>query len=357
MPTKLVSANRKKGWKDIQSKTKRNRKTKLALIILGLVVGLLLISWIIRFTQSLFSPWNLQVHAERSYIWDGNFNINLLVRSDHVYLVSYNPKTEKIFVINIPDETFIEIPGGFGKWQIRSVYELGQSKKDLGGDFLLKQTLTTLFAIPIDGFLDFNAMKPQKGAVEIVDAIRKNTFSGFSFLSSLKTDLTPLELIKLQWGTGAVRFDKIREFDLLKLNVLEQESLLDGTVVFNPDLIRLDNALTELSDPTIIAENKTIAVLNATDEPQLAQKWARLITNLGGNVIITSNAKVRLKNTQVLGQESLTLKRLRQIFGPDCSNQKVSSKVKYDTISLQDEDVVLSRAQINVLIGEDYINR
>lgn len=321
-------------WKEIQSKTKRNKKTKLALIVLGLGVSLLLLSWTIRFTQGLFSPWKLQASQQRNYIWNGDFNINLLVRSGHIYLISYNPKAGKILVVNIPDETFVEVPGGFGKWQIRSVYELG-------GDFLLKQTLTALFAVPIDGFLDFNTMKPQKSAIEIVETIRENTFSGFNFLSSLKTDLTPWELMRLQWGIGAVRFDKIKELDLVKLNVLNRENLLDGTVVFNPDPVKLDGVLSDLADPAIIAENKTISVLNATGEPQLAQKWARLITNLGGNVIITGNAQNRLEKTQILGEESLTLKRLRQIFG-------VSGK-----ISQQDEDVAFSRAQINLLLGED----
>ena len=162
-------------------------------------------------------------------------------------------------------------------------------------------------------------------------------------MSSLKTDLTLLELLRLKIGLSSVRFDKVKELDLDKLSVLDKESLPDGTSVYTADPIRLDSILSDLADPVIISEHKTIAVLNATNQPQLAGKWARLITNLGGNVIITANAGEKLRKTKVQGLQSATLRRLKQIFG---SGDKISS---------QDENTISSRAQINLLLGEDRL--
>lgn len=329
----------KKGWKDIQSKAKQNRRTKLALFILALVAGMLIISWAIQLTGRLFSP--LGALQQRNYIWNGEFNINLLLRTSHISLLSYNPKEEKVTIINVPDELFLDVPFGFGKWQLRAVYELGQSQKGVGGDRLLKDTLTSFFAVPIDGFLDFSSLQRAKSASEIVESLRRNPFSGLNLLSSLKTDLTVWELLRLKTSLSSVRFDKVKELDLTALGVLEQGNLPDGTGVLTTDPIKLDSVLSDLVDPVIVSEHKTIAVFNATERGQLAGKWARLITNLGGNVIITNNARERLEKTKVVGEKSLTLKRIQQILGD------------YDTISPSNEDVVSSRAQINVFIGED----
>ncbi|MDD5147222.1 MAG: LytR C-terminal domain-containing protein [Candidatus Daviesbacteria bacterium] len=332
---------RKKGWKDVQSRTKQNRRTKLAIFVLALVAGMLILSWAIQFTQRLFSPLGT-VNQQRNYVWNGEFNINLLVRTSHTALLSYNPKEEKITIIKAPDELFLDVPFGFGKWQLRAIYELGQTQKEMGGDRLLKETLTSFFAVPIDGFLDFSSLQPSKSASEIVEILKKNPFSGLNLLSSLKTDLTVWELLRLKVSLSNVRFDKVKELDLISLGVLERENLPDGTGVLTTDPIKLDSVLSDFIDPAIVSEHKTIAVFNATDKVQLAGKWARLITNLGGNVIITNNARERLKKTAAQGEESLTLKRIRQIF---C-----------DTIN-SSEDVISSRAQIDLFIGEDYLNK
>lgn len=347
MPAKSISTKgrsaRHNSWKDVQSKARIKRRSKIAIGILAFIIGFLILSWAVEFSQNLFQPWN-RSSIQRKYIWNGEFNINLLIRTSSVALLSYNPATERIILIDIPQETFLEVPFGFGMWQLRAVYGLGEAQKDLGGNRLLVDTLTSFFAVPVDGFLDFSAI-PQKSPAEIVEVLRKDPVSGFNLLSNLKTDLTLWELLKLKLSLSSVRFDKIKQVNLLNLNVLDQEKLPDGTPVLTADVIRLDSVLSDLVDPVISAEHKTIAVFNATDHPQLAGKWARLITNLGGNVIITANAKTRLKTTQITGEQSLTLKRIRQIFG---SGGKISSL---------DEDLTFSRAQINLFVGEDFFDR
>lgn len=344
MPTKHLSTKTgNKGWKDVQSKTRRSKRTKLALAVLGLVAGILVFSWVVRFTQTLFSPWKA-ASTHKSYTWNGEFNINLLLRTPHVSILTYNPKEEKLTLINIPDETFLEVPHGFGSWQLRSIYDLGESQNGVGGHQLLVDTMTDFLAVPIDGFLDLSGLQPQKSAAGIIEEIRQNPFSGANLLPILKTNLTIWELLKLKMGISSVRFDKVKELDLEKLDVLDRSSLPDGTPIFTGDPIKLDSILSGLADPAIAAEHKSIAVFNATEQPQLASKWARLITNLGGNVIITSNSDEKINKTQVTGVPSATLKRLRQIFGVIDKNK-------------DSRQVSSSRAQINLLLGQDYANR
>ncbi len=339
MPSK--SARKKSGWKDIQSKAKTKRRNKLALTVLVLIVILLIVSSLVQFGRSLFSPWK-RIDSSRSYVWNGEFNINLVIRASSISLLSYNPKEEKITIINIPDETYLEAPGGFGSWQLRSIY-------GLGGDKLLKDSLTSFLGAPIDGILDFGPPFNQKDAIALLDILRKNPLSGFNLLSKLKTDLTLWELVKLKLALSSVRFDKIKQLDLDKLNVLDKSMMNDGTPVFIADPVKLDSILTDLADPTIVSEHKSIAVFNGTTKGQLAQKWARLITNLGGNVIITSNTS-NIKKTAVYGEKSQTLKRLRQILNLDCQNNQ-----KCDKLVPESEELESSRAQINLLLGEDAL--
>ncbi|MBI3103416.1 LytR C-terminal domain-containing protein [Candidatus Daviesbacteria bacterium] len=340
MPAKTAP---KKGWKDIQSKNRIKKRTRLALIVLGIVLGIIIIGWIVKFTQTLFSPWKF-APAEKSYIWNGEFNINVLIKSKDMALLSYNPTDKTMTVIRIPDEVQLEVWGGFGKWQARAIYGLGQLQKMGDGNKLLKRSVGDFFGLPIEGFLQFEGQLADKSSQDLTDTLRSK-FLGLDLLSNLKTDLTLWELIRLKFGLASVRFDKVKYLDLASLGVLDKDFLADGTAIYTFDPVKIDAVSSKLSDPKIISEHKTIAVFNSTDYPLIAQKAARMIANLGGNVIITGNSEKKLKETEVFGEESKTLKRLLQIF----NHQRDSKLEPFSSRVL--------RAQINVMLGEDFFNR
>jgi len=327
------------GWKKVQSKRKTRNKTRLGFIVLGFIASLIVFSQIFNFTKTLLSPWRISA-AQRNYSWNGQFNINLLFRSKGIALVSYNPTDQKIVVVDVPDQTYLSTSGGFGDWQLRSLF-------GLGGDKLLKDTLSQFFGQPIDGFLDFSGPYKSKSAKEIIDLIKSSPTGPINILSHLKTDLTLMELVRLKLGLGAVRFDKLTQIDLENTNALTKDHLLDGTEILTADPNILDTVLVDLSDPKLKNEHKTIALFNATDKPLFAQKWARLITNIGGYVIITSNAKNKVDKTIVAGEKSDTLKRLQQIFNYTCSSANC------DKILATDEDIATSRGQINIKLAPD----
>ncbi len=333
MPSKTA---RKKGWKDAQTKRQNTQKTKLAIMVLGLIFTLLLLAQAVKFTQLLFNPWKDPKAIKRTVFWNGEFNINILLKSKGLSLVSYSPQNKNITIVDIPNTTYLEAAHGFGKWQVGSIY-------GLGGSNLLKDSLVNFFAVPIEGLLDFSDKYSQIESEELVSEIRKDPFSVINILPFLKTDLTPFELVRLKMGLSSVRFDKIKHLNLEKSDSLEKERLADGTEVEVADTIKLDSAL-GLKDPIIQSEHKNVAVFNSTSHPGLAQKAARIIANLGADVIITSNGETQLKTTLVLGEKSKTLDKLKQVF-------KAS-----DIIDKSNKDLVSSRAQINVFLGEDFFN-
>ncbi len=126
----------------------------------------------------------------------------------------------------------------------------------------------------------------------------------------------------------------------MNLGLLTEDKLPDGTKIFLADPVKVDSALSSFAEPKLLKEHQSIAIFNATNQPQLAQKAARTIQNIGGNVIITGNSDQILKHCRVFGEQSKTLKRLLQIFNCD----------RIDP--LKD-----SRAQINLFLGEDFYQR
>lgn len=326
-----------RGWKEIQERKQANKKTRWALTILAIICGLLIFGNAVKFIKTIFNPWQ-QIASKRNYLWQGDFNINLLIKAKNISLLSYSPQNQKIIVFDIPANAYLEVPKGFGNWEVRSII-------DLGGDGLLKETLVNFLGLPIDGFLQLTDKYSKVETLALVEQLRKSPFALISMLHNLKTDLSLFELIRLEMGWSSVRFDKIKQIDLEKASLFERGRLADGTQVLSPDTIRLDSALSELSDPIIQSEHKTIAIFNSTSHPLLALKAARLVTNLGGDVIITSNSQNKYKQTQIVGEKSKTLKRLKQIFAAD------------DKIDPSQEGLVSSRAQINIFLGEDYFNQ
>lgn len=308
------------------------RKTKLAIFALAILSGLLIIGNLVKFVQAIFTPWQAGLTVRKN-LWNGEFNINVLIKAKELSLLAYSPQKEEVTVLDIPDQTFLQA-GSFGSWQVRSVY-------NLGGGQLLKSTITDFFGLPIDGYLDFSE-KFQMDSDILISEIRKDPFFIFASLPHLKTDLTPFELLKLKMEISSVRFDKIQRISLENLDVLQKERLADGTEVFVADPVKLDSQFSNMIDPKLQSEHKTIAIFNSTSHPGLAQKAARIITNIGGNVIIITNSQNQLKFTKVIGEKSKTLDRLKQIFH------------KNDTIEAQAEDQTSSRAEINIFLGEDY---
>lgn len=336
MPT---NQNKKSGWKVVQNKNKVKKKTKLALIVLGIIMLVIFAGNLVRFTQTLFSPWKLYPVYAKGYIWNGEFNINLVVKKNFsVYVVSYNPKEKKLILLNIPETVLVEVPGGFGKWQLRSVYNLGESDKKGDGLAFLKQAVSTLLGIPVDGFLETENLD---------ELLQRNLFISFIQIPSIKTDLTLWELIKFKIGASQVRFDKVERLDLLQ--VLDKGNLADGTQIYIADPVKVDSISASFADPVIKSEHKTIAIFNATEKGGLAQIASRIISNMGGNVIIVSNASQIQDASFVSGEESVTLERMKQLFNLNCK----ANREECDKIKSKDEDYE-SRAQINIILGKDF---
>lgn len=303
------------------SKSAKN-KVKLAFLLLIVIALFLTSGTLINFTKTLFTP--LSFEEGKRELWDGSTQLNLVLKTQQISLLSFDPSEQSIKVVTIPGETYVELPGGFGSWQVTSVYDLGQGEKPVRGAYFLKTALSNYLGLPIDSFIAADLNSPE----EAVALFRNQPTHLLSKLPTLKTDLTPVELIRLLLGFKGVRFDKITYYNL--------DENVDSFVSRN------------LFDSKLSQTQVSVAVFNGTQHPGKAKEAARLISNLGGHVIIQNNFELdNIKHSFLFPKSNdYASQRLGKIFTSDCSEEKICDKLK---------DELYSRAQVNIVVGEDFI--
>lgn len=324
-----------------------NKKTsKLAIGISALVVLVCLI--ILSKTISLISGLNQPFAPDSTAIskqifWDGRGVINTAIMADHTYILSFNPYQKSLLLLKIPDETYVSVPFNFGKWNLGSVYKLGQSENPPIGAMLFKKTLEKNLSLPISSYiLD---QKVNTSFEKKLTSLRQNPVENINFLGQIKTDLSLLEYIKLFWALRSVRFDRVKILDLGDSDFTSWIILRDGSRVISIDQDELDDYMQKyFADSKIKDEGLSIGIYNTTDHPGLAETAARFIKNMGGRVVFTANSKSRLDQTMIIGDKSYTYNILTQIF---ISQKLLSLSSSLDT----------SRADINIFLGEDYFMR
>ncbi|MBI3486355.1 LCP family protein [Candidatus Daviesbacteria bacterium] len=324
--------------------------TKLAFLALGLILGVLILGKIVNFFEGLSKPFSQDILTKRSYVWDGSFAISIAFKGSSIWVLNYDPEEKKAIVLKIPEETYMDLPRGYGSWRVGSIYQLGQEEIKSIGSELLKESLAKLLGLPIDGFITLDQASNQD-LDKIILSLRSNPLALINFIRNIRTDLTPLETVSLLRELAKVRSDKLVALNLEESNITKSKLLPDSSRVLGVDTVNLDLFIRDkMSDQKISQENLEVAIFNATTHPGLALDVARVVTNLGSNAIIVSNSEDILQKSIVTSENnrnSLTFKRLSQIFAPDCFKKPCQAS---------DPKIKNSRAQINIVLGEDYYN-
>lgn len=334
-----------KRGKKIVSSTQKKSSIKLAILAISLLILIILTGKIFQLISSISSPLSGSLYTLKNYNWDGKSAINLAVLKDNIYLLNFDPRKEKAVILNVPGNTFIDVPKSFGFWQLESIYQLGQAENKPIGGLLLKLSLSKLLGIPIDGIIFFRDSK--RGLSEEIASFSSNPISSILFLQSIESDLSPIELYNFYLGLSNVRSDKLTNLDLGQTNITYSKLLPDASRVLGIDIINLDKFVRDnMADSKILDEGISISVFNATSHPGIGGEAARMITNIGGDVIFIGNSDVFLTKSQVyFKSESVTATKLAKIFAPECLKAPCQPS---------DPKISASRANINVVLGEDF---
>lgn len=343
--TKLRSKPKpKKPWKNFsKSSAKTGQRIKLGLAVLGILLLLVGIGKLLRLVESLGNPYSSESPvALKNHLWEGDTPFNVVVKSDQVYLLTFNPTSKQVLALIIPPDTYINLPFNFGKWPVRSIYNLGQTENPPVGAKLLTRTLSLNLGVPVDGYMLMQQDKAKAQILDLISQIRSNPFVSLSLLRSSHTDLAPSEYLQLWQKLAGVRFDKIKVIDLSRAEIFDKASLRDGTSIWLVNPAKIDQLLApNLQDDKIADEGFSVGIYNTTGVNGLAVYASRLVSNLGGRVIFTANSDLALPNSAVLGRESYTKLRLTELFVENNRYPKLPD----------------SRADVTIFLGKDFADK
>jgi hypothetical protein len=334
-------------------------KIFLGVAVLLFLVVLILIGKLFGFLGSINEPYSKD--SQKFNSWNGESPLNLVVKADDLYLLSYQPKSKSLTILKFPGGIYIDTPYDFGKWPVGSIYDLGQAEKPPMGVKLLKDSLGDAFNLVPDGYIILGESSP--GFLEVVDNERKDLIPGIDLLSKSKTDLNILEYLKVWWTIKNVRSDKLKIINLEKSDLTEWLFLPDGSRVITLDPIKMSQFEEgRFEDINIKDEVLSIGIMNATDFPGLAEKAAKIITNLGGRVIFTTNAPEKSGKSMILAKKSYSSEYLSDLLRLSCpvpKNANLLQKIPFfglnkpDFCALEDNNFDISRADIIIILGED----
>ena len=252
------------------------------------------------------------------------YRTNIILLSKPLTVISLEPKRNLIF-LRLPDNLYLEVPPDLGKYRLSSVYRLGGLEGR--GEELLKAALEDYLAVPIDGW------------------VKAPDFS--LFLTKRETNFSKLNLIKIWWSMKRLRIDKIKSIDLDQTNVLKKEVLADGSEVWDTEFFRLDSLVKKyFSDSRMEKEGIKVEIRNGTKHLGLANKLARLITNLGGSVVAIGNSSIK--------HQASSIKYKKKSLGKSYTLRKLE---KILAVKAELEMTEESRADLLIVVGEDYFKR
>lgn len=160
---------------------------------------------------------------------------------------------------------------------------------------VLHKPVGQLLGIPVDGQITTMSQDRGKTVSSHLESVILHTNKDSS-------DLTLFDAIRLYFFAKGVQ----------SRNVVMHELFLPQ------DTNVLDNVAASLfSDETIASEKVSVGIINSTDVTGLGNRLARVIANIGGNVVSVSSADENRKKTSIAyyGEKSYTVTRLSKILG------------------------------------------
>lgn len=290
--------------------------------------------------------------------WDGQQPLNLLwleveesegeaVPLANLSVISLNPTSDHLTVftlsLNYTINLSASLAGGLeqGDHQLHTVYGAGNLMEPKQGVELAAKAASYLLGVSIDGYL----VVESSGLQQLGEHLGESDLKGYFTIGNvtqlprvlllarryLRTNLSLGELARVVYFLCRVRSDRVKVIEL------------DGDILADPGTV--DTIVAPLvQDEGLVSERLKVQVLNGTVKPGLATFVARVVRNMGGEVIRVGNYERQdlTKGFLILNESgSYTAKRLARMFGVVDSHPPRSSVEK--------------RADITIVLGlEEY---
>lgn len=147
-------------------------------------------------------------------------------------------------------------------------------------------------------------------------------------------------ILKVLFSYGRTDTD-LTIIDLVRLSMLVPSNLKKTTINIDWDGKTIDSTIKNFfRDPRIEEEKVSIEIVNSTGEQGIATRMGRLITNMGGNVVLLKNSEKNEKHSSVsyFGEDGYTVKKISKYF--DIEKRKNLEKGISDIVITIGEDLI-----------------
>lgn len=282
-------------------------------------------------------------HNFKNALWDGEHNFNFVIQQDRTYIYAYQPFSQVVNIISLPNETVIPAAKGYGDYQLGKIAALGEME-GIGAGSLLSLSLSQVFKAPLEGEMICQASHGDQAG----DLSAARLWGlGLDWLQGkCNSSLSWWDFFRLSRSLSQLKLNQVRLIPIEETSLWQKQTLADQTQVYTlaSSLIN-DFSQRYFTDETIVSEDLKIVVLNATEFNGLARFQAEFLKNIGAQVI-NSQDEVQKTDRSIIYfrrpeiEKSYTLVTIKKIF-------KIEKAVLDEGIE----------ADLLLILGEDFLNK
>ena len=236
-------------------------------------------------------------------------NPTVVIDGDPLMVASLNKENNTLVLVSIPATLSVDVAHGLGTYPISSLWQLGEQEGTSGQ--IMSLSVEELLAVSIPWFVGGTDQ-------DLYEIFRFRTIPRL-LSGAIKTNMTLATFLWLSWHLGAVTSDRVIRISIPRA-LTTRDSLPDGSERHTVSGALLDTVLSdEFEIESVRRERLTIRVVNTTTTPGLAERMARKVSRIGGNVVRTGNEEVSVEDCQIRASrdvlKSKTVAVLAALFG------------------------------------------
>lgn len=253
-------------------------------------------------------------------------------------LISLQPQLNRLVVFVFPNNTLISTAKGFGDYQAKAIYNLGEQEK-LGGGQFWQLSLQNFFGFLIDDYLvNFSNQ-----------AVNQANINSWFLKAALgrKDSLGFLDSLRAWWFIKKISANGFKLINLAEAGQIKLACLADQTEVYQANQEKIDQLMKNyLVEPVIAQGSLRWVIFNSSGFDGAGSFWARIIENSGGRVVH-------------LGNERQLERSVIKLASPDFQQDFLVNKlVKEFGFETKIEPTIFSgRGDVGIYIGQDLVNR
>lgn len=270
-------------------------KSRFPLLLIVIGIGL-----------AIFAGIMLAGQIRSSVFLNRDWRTTVVLATDPVTVVSFPKKSEeKIILMTLPGNVYLNVPHGYGKYRLETVWRLSEleNRPDL-----FAQTVEDLLGIRITAWVKPNDVinLDDREDKNLISPLKQKFIPSAIFAKTSNSNLNFWDKIYLSFIFWTARPNRWQTLDLAENTTFFTDTEIPGNIrVKIADKTALADLLKQkFIDEEIRRSEFLIEVRNTTSVPGLGQKLSQFLTNVGGKVIAVTNEVKEVDKCEVYVREN-----------------------------------------------------